>query len=160
MEHGDEDDGTHAGAWTRPEGSYEAVASAVERNFSFKGDKTNETALRALEHKLAKLKEEGLLNAYTRLTLEVETCGERTWNSKTQMMLIKLKNSLLRLRATSAESLPSQGASILQYATVSHQMGRLGAFEIWLVIHSNGSTSPAGKILLHTKLQTQWFVSL
>ena len=136
------------------ESSYEAVASAAQRDFSFKGDATSET-LRDLEVKLVKLKDEGLLNAYTGLALEVETCGEHTWYSKTQTILTKLRNSLLRLQAMATESLPSEGASILQYASISHREGRLGAFEMYLVMHSKESTTPTRKLLLHTKLKTQ-----
>ena len=136
------------------ESSYEAVASAAQRDFSFKGDATSEP-LRDLEDKLVKLKDEGLLNAYTGLALEVETCGEHTWYSKTQTILTKLRNSLLRLQAMATESLPSEGASILQYASISHREGRLGAFEMYLVMHSKESTTPTRKLLLHTKLKTQ-----
>ena len=155
---GQQDDDANGDGSIVAESSYEAVASAAQRDFSFKGDATSET-LRDLEDKLVKLKDEGLLNAYTGLALEVETC-RHTWYSKTQTILIKLRNSLLRLKAMAAESLPSDGASILQYASISHREGRLGACEIYLVMRSKESTTPTRKLLLHTKLKTQWLLSL
>ena len=135
------------------------VASSAERDFSFKREPSAEIAVRELVEeaagKLAQLKKIGWLNEHSSVKLEVETCGGQSWQTKSNSMLARLSHSLQQLKVYAVQS---DGVSILQYAGLTHSEGRLGAFEVYIVIHFNTFPANSQRVLLHSKLKTQRYV--
>ena len=139
----------------------DAISSAGLRDFSFKDVTCTKTALRVLDEKVAatflSLKDDGLLDAYSSVMIEVETCGEQSWSSLNSLLVNELRNALKKVKITQVKRKdPALGFSILQYAKISHTRGRLGAFEVYVLVYPKDAPSPA-RILLHSKLQTQHF---
>jgi len=78
------------------------------------------------------------LDAYSLISLHVETCCEHTWHSQSQLALARLHRALNQLKQNAFASLPTNtdrernpaSVSLLHYATISCTEGRLGAFEV------------------------------
>jgi hypothetical protein len=139
----------------------DAIFSAGLRDFSFKDVTCTKTALRVLDEKVAatilSLKDDGLLDVYSSVMIEVETCGEQSWSSLNSLLVNELRKALKTVKITQVKRKdPALGFSILQYAKISHTRGRLGAFEVYVLVYPKDTPTPA-RFLLHSKLQTQHF---
>ena len=152
----------------------EAVGGANERRFSFKKALTREAALHELEEACGKTIEQLVrdteLDAYASVTLLVESCGEKMWHSHNQRTVAQLGRALqqartrVKIEGTDRDAVlegaqrcrDDAGVCLLQYATIAHLRGRLGAFEVFLVLHPAGATRRK-QVLLHSKLSTQRF---
>ena len=159
----------------------EEVGGANERRFSFKKALTREAALHELEEACGKTIEQLVrdteLDAYASVTLLVESCGEKMWHSHNQRTVAQLGRALQQARTRvkieetgrdavlegAQGSRDDDGICLLQYATIAQLRGRLGAFEVYLLLepapqllHPAGATRRK-QVLLHSKLSTQRF---